>query len=136
MQRQKLEGELRDKIDKLQNKKASDDSKLCILDRYWTQLDEDLRLMLERFDSSESSKESNQNETNSTSSSSNLSKGNKENNPKCSSQPVRNFLAKLNDWDKCEIEDSLKQRVKFTTQTVAKLIAVYDRQYLLNYPIF
>jgi hypothetical protein len=43
------------------------------------------------------------------------------------STAVRNFLAKLNDWDKVEIEDNLKDRVKFTTQTVAKLMTNYDR---------
>ncbi|RNA44393.1 E3 ubiquitin- ligase Bre1 isoform X2 [Brachionus plicatilis] len=117
LQRQKLEADLREKIDKLQNKKASDDNKMCIIDRYWTQLDEDLRLMLERFDS-ESGKEACEPIGEKTS---------KAESTKLSSQMVRNFLSKLNDWDKCEIEDSLKERVKFTTQTVAKLVAVYDR---------
>lgn len=116
IQRQRLEAELRDKIDKLQNKKASDDNKLCIIDRYWTQLDEDLRLMLERFDSETAKETSEQGKSSKTS-----------DNMKFSSQPVRNFLSKLNDWDKSEVEDSLKERVKFTTQTVAKLITVYDK---------
>ena len=52
IQRQKLEADLREKIELLQTRKTSDDSKLCIIDRYWTQLDEDLDLLLERFDSS------------------------------------------------------------------------------------
>lgn len=108
---------MREKIDKLQNKKASDDNKLCIIDRYWTQLDEDLRLMLERFDS-----ESGKGVCDSIG-----EKTGKNENTKLSSQLVRNFLSRLNDWDKCEIEDSLKERVKFTTQTVAKLVTVYDR---------
>lgn len=54
-------------------------------------------------------------------------KASKNDSTKFSSQLVRNFLSKLNDWDKCEIEDSLKERVKFTTQTVAKLVTVYER---------
>lgn len=108
---------MREKIDKLQSKKASDDNKLCIIDRYWTQLDEDLRLMLERFDS----------EPGKGVCDSIGEKSGKNESTKLSSQMVRNFLSRLNDWDKCEIEDSLKERVKFTTQTVAKLVTVYDR---------
>lgn len=73
--------------------------------------------MLERFDS-ESGKEACEPIGEKTS---------KAESTKLSSQMVRNFLSKLNDWDKCEIEDSLKERVKFTTQTVAKLVTVYDR---------
>ena len=133
LQRQKLEAELRDKIDILQNRKIA--NKLCIVDRYWTQLDEDLRLILERFDNSENSKFSAENgdaKSNSGKSSketiknsSNCSNNNNNNNN--SSQAVKHFLAKLNDWDKVELEDNLKERVKFTTQTVAKLITNYER---------
>ena len=128
VQRQRLESELREKINKLQNRKVDDDNKLCLIDRFWTQLDEDLRIMLERFDS----------DVNNSSSSSSSSNGQQENNSKsetsqenqitkCSSQAVRKFLAKLNDWDKDEIEQVLNERVKFTTQTVAKLVSNYDR---------
>ena len=49
------------------------------------------------------------------------------NNSSSSSQAVKHFLAKLNDWDKIELEENLKERVKFTTQTVAKLITNYER---------
>ena len=101
IQRQKLEAELRERINQLQNRKAEDDNKFYLIDRYWTQLDEDLRIMLERFDT--------------------------ESLPDYSSQSVRKFLSKLNDWDKDEMDDLLAERVKFTTQTVAKLVSNYDR---------
>ncbi len=81
------------------------------MDRYWTQLDEDLRLILERFDNTASEN----------------SKLKEPSDKKPSSPAVRNFLAKLQDWDRVELEDNLKDRVKFTTQTVAKLITNYDR---------
>lgn len=106
LQRKRLEEDLKEKIDLLQNRKLADDSKLCIIDRYWTQLDENLRLMLERFDNTSENSSAEMKPT---------------------SSNVRNFLAKLNDWDKVEIEDNLKDRVKFTTQTVSKLITNYDR---------
>ncbi len=132
VQRQKLEAELKDKIEHLQNRKASDDSKLCIVDRYWTQLDEDLRYILERFDcntsidlvdadgSLASSSSSGSNKTNSGGNTIN-----KEN--QSSNQSLRNFLAKLKEWDKVDLEENLKERVKFTTQTVSKLVSNYDR---------
>jgi len=139
LQRQKLEAELRDKIDILQNRKIADDNKLCIVDRYWTQLDEDLRLILERFDNSENSKYSAENGENKSNVGSKSGKESIKNNSNCSinnnnnnnssssSQAVKHFLAKLNDWDKIELEENLKERVKFTTQTVAKLITNYER---------
>jgi E3 ubiquitin-protein ligase BRE1 len=109
--RQRVECELREKIEKLQNRKASDDSKLCIVDRYWTQLDEDMRLLLDRFDIT------NKSDVNS-----------------CSTDSVKNFLNKLSEWDKIEIDDKLKDRVKFTTQYVAKLIGIFDKYDLLSSP--
>ena len=130
IQRKVLEAELREKIEQLQNRKVTDDSKLLIVDRYWTQLDEDLRAMLERFDSSMLTSSVESMDTSSSGKENNSGAGsssgkNKEN--KSSTQSLRNFLAKLNDWDKVELEDNLKERVKFTTQTVSKLLTNYDR---------
>ena len=135
MQRQKLETELREKIDVLQNRKVADDNKLCIIDRYWTQLDEDLRIILERFDTESSSNKFNENDGNNKACKSSKEHNNKmnnnNNNNQCG-QAVKHFLAKLNDWDRVELEENLKERVKFTTQTVAKLITNYER-FLFNF---
>jgi hypothetical protein len=109
--RQKLEIELREKIVLLENRKTNDDAKLCIFDRYWTQLDDDLMRLLERFDT------------------------NTIDSVKCSSDSVRNYLLRLiQDWDKCEIENHLKERVKFTTQAIGKLVCAFDK-YLNNFPL-
>ena len=146
LQRQRLESDLRERIDQLQNRKAADDSKLCIVDRYWTQLDEDMRLMLERFDetaahsfqdvddgsSNKSNKENSGGGGPAATSGVGQSKttvGN--NNNKASSSSVRQFLSKLNDWDRSELDESLKERVKFTTQTLGKLITNYERLFIL-----
>jgi E3 ubiquitin-protein ligase BRE1 len=129
VQRQKLEAELRDRIAQLQNKKAADDSKTILIDRYWTQLDEDLRLVLERFDN-ESSMTSLSSTTNEQTNIGEQSAIKSE--PKSGKQAnstIRNFLAKLNDWDRVELEENLKERVKFTNQTVAKVMINYDRYY-------
>ena len=105
-QRLRCENELREKIQHLKDRKTSDDSKLYIVDRYWTQLDDDLRLLLERFDTAN---------------------GNLNGKLNDSSPSVRSFLNQLKDWDKVEIEDKLKERVKFTTQSISKLIFSFDR---------
>ena len=104
IQRQRTEAELRAKIDKLSERKLADESKICVLDRYWTQLDADLRALLERFDSGEAKSKSKEGKS-----------------------AVRSFLLRLNDWDKPDVEEHLKDRLKFTTQTVARLVTNYDK---------
>ena len=84
LKRKRQEEELKEKLDGLQNRKLIDDNKLCIMDRYWTQLDEDLRLILERFDNTSAEN----------------SKLKEPNDKKSSSPAIRNFLSKLNDWDR------------------------------------
>lgn len=135
IQRQKIEAELRDKIDQLQNRKAADDSKLCIVDRYWTQLDEDMRLMLERFDETAAAAAavSESGDTSKSSNKENVGLVGQKGNNNSGGQAVRQFLAKLNDWDRSELDESLKDRVKFTTQTLSKLIVNYERYKIHKY---
>ncbi len=110
----------------MQNRKVDDDNKLCLIDRFWTQLDEDLRIIVERFDS-ESVDQSEKTENGGDSAQEAGAGGSSGKNATGSSHAVRKFLAKLNEWDKEEIEEVLVERVKFTTQTVAKLVLNYDR---------
>ncbi|XP_062896300.1 E3 ubiquitin-protein ligase BRE1A-like [Mobula hypostoma] len=49
-QRQSIEDELRDLIEKLVKRQATDDATLLILNRYWCQFDENLRIILQRWD--------------------------------------------------------------------------------------
>ena len=78
-----------------------------------------MRLILERFDSNIINEISLEGKT----SSNNISSNNNNN----GNQAFKHFLTKLNDWDKVELEENLKERVKFTTQTVSKLITNYER---------
>jgi hypothetical protein len=144
LQRQKLEANLRDKIEKLQNRKVADDNKLCIFDRYWTQLDEDLGVLLERVATSDMSTDMSIKKEESSSSNARIKNEEPEDgeygddsdqmhvdtistttDPKCTN--FRNFLAKLENWDRVDLEENLKERVKFTTQTVAKLMTNHER---------
>uniref|UniRef100_A0A915KCW5 E3 ubiquitin protein ligase n=1 Tax=Romanomermis culicivorax TaxID=13658 RepID=A0A915KCW5_ROMCU len=50
-QKKRVERELRLRIDKLEQRQNRDDVFLCIINRHWNRLDEDVRLLLQRFDS-------------------------------------------------------------------------------------
>ncbi len=84
-----------------------------------------MRLILERFDSNIINEISLESKT----SSNNITNNNNNN----SNQAFKHFLTKLNDWDKVELEENLKERVKFTTQTVSKLITNYERFKILYF---
>ena len=73
--------------------------------RYWNQLDEDLRIMLERFDSETTDEDEHKNQSDATTS----------------------FLAQISTWDEDEMEERLRQRVEFSTRAVGKLLQAFDR---------
>ncbi|XP_075050298.1 E3 ubiquitin-protein ligase BRE1B-like isoform X2 [Mixophyes fleayi] len=50
-QRQGFEDELREKIEKLEKRQATDDATLLIVNRYWSRLDENVQVLLKRYDS-------------------------------------------------------------------------------------
>ena len=59
--RRRNEDELKRRIEQLEQRQATDDAVLVIVNRYWNQLDEDVRVLLQRFDAEnadESEKES------------------------------------------------------------------------------
>ncbi|XP_018092201.1 E3 ubiquitin-protein ligase BRE1B isoform X2 [Xenopus laevis] len=49
-QRQGFEDELREKIEKLEKRQATDDATLLIVNRYWSKLDEDVHVLLKSYD--------------------------------------------------------------------------------------
>ncbi|XP_020567814.1 E3 ubiquitin-protein ligase BRE1B isoform X2 [Oryzias latipes] len=49
-QRQAMEDELREKIEKLEKRQATDDTTLLIVNRYWSQLEESVRLLRKRIE--------------------------------------------------------------------------------------
>ncbi|XP_038132860.1 E3 ubiquitin-protein ligase BRE1A [Cyprinodon tularosa] len=56
-QRQVIEDELRERIERLETRQATDDASLLILNRYWNQFDENIRLLIRRYDQSSSEPE-------------------------------------------------------------------------------
>ncbi|CAK6964133.1 E3 ubiquitin-protein ligase BRE1B isoform X2 [Scomber scombrus] len=49
-QRQTMEDELREKIEKLEKRQATDDTTLLIVNRYWSQLEEDVHVLRKRIE--------------------------------------------------------------------------------------
>lgn len=49
-QRHRCEAELRARIEQLEKRQTQDDAVLCVVNRYWNLLNEDIRVLLQRFD--------------------------------------------------------------------------------------
>lgn len=49
-QRKRLEEDLRSRIEQLEKRQTQSDDVLTVINRYWNQFNEDIRLMLQRFD--------------------------------------------------------------------------------------
>ena len=45
-----MEAELRQRIEQLEKRQMQDDTVLNVVNRYWNQLNEDIRVLLQRFD--------------------------------------------------------------------------------------
>uniref|UniRef100_A0A3P8VPI0 E3 ubiquitin protein ligase n=1 Tax=Cynoglossus semilaevis TaxID=244447 RepID=A0A3P8VPI0_CYNSE len=56
-QRQVIEDELRERIERLETRQATDDASLLILNRYWNQLDENIKLTIRRYEKASSEPE-------------------------------------------------------------------------------
>ena len=89
----------------MEKKQTNDEAITYVINRYWNQLNEDLRVLLLRFDAETSDETENKNENEETTS----------------------FLRQLTNWDKEEMDDNLKQRVQVSTRAVAKVLQAFDR---------
>lgn len=103
--RQKQENDLRERIEQLEKRQTQDDAVLNVINRYWNQLNEDIRILLQRFDAETSDEFENKNENEATTS----------------------FLTQLSTWDKDELDEKLANRVQVSTRAVAKIIQAFDR---------
>lgn len=134
-QRHRMEAELRQRIEQLEKRQMQDDAVLNVVNRYWNQLNEDIRVLLQRFDA-ETADESE-----------NKSKKLKEMQyiitkffktfffkQKCSffcyadeSEATTSFLMQLSSWDKEELDEKLANRVQVSKRAVSKVVQAFDR---------
>lgn len=112
-QRIRQESELRARVEQLEKRQTSDEGVLTVVNRYWNQLNEDLRILLQRFDSETSDEAEVRNEAEATTS----------------------FLSMLLHWDREELEEKLAQRVQVSTRAVAKVLQAFDRLVQRNHKI-
>ncbi|KAK3911086.1 E3 ubiquitin-protein ligase Bre1 [Frankliniella fusca] len=104
-QRQRAEADLRQRIEQLEKRQTQDDAMLNVVNRYWNQLNEDIRVLLQRFDAETADESENKNENEATTS----------------------FLMQLSTWDKEELDEKLANRVQVSKRAVAKVIQAFDR---------
>uniref|UniRef100_A0A803VW11 E3 ubiquitin protein ligase n=1 Tax=Ficedula albicollis TaxID=59894 RepID=A0A803VW11_FICAL len=131
-QRQAIEDELREHIEKLERRQATDDASLLIINRYWNQFDENIRIILKRFDMDqglgdllserkalvvpepEPDSDSNQERKDERERGEGL-------------EPAFSFLATLASSTSEEIESQLQERVESSRRAVAQIVTMYDK---------
>lgn len=101
-QRLAIEEELRSRIDQLEKRQTQDDAVINVIHRYWNQLNEDMRILLQRFDAETGDEEEKSEE----------------------SEATTSFLTQLATWHKQELDDKLASRVQVSQRAVAKIIQV------------
>ncbi|CAG9783951.1 unnamed protein product [Diatraea saccharalis] len=104
-QRHRCEAELRARIEQLEKRQTQDDAVLCVVNRYWNLLNEDIRVLLQRFDAETADESENKNENEATTS----------------------FLMQLSTWDKEELDAQLANRVQVSKRAVSKVLQAFDR---------
>ncbi|XP_062135770.1 E3 ubiquitin-protein ligase Bre1 [Drosophila sulfurigaster albostrigata] len=104
-QRMRCEAELRHRIEQLEKRQTQDDAVLNVVNRYWNQLNEDIRVLLQRFDAETADELENKNEN----------------------EVTTSFLTQLSTWDKEELDEKLANRVQVSKRAVAKIVQVIDR---------
>ncbi|XP_070571727.1 E3 ubiquitin-protein ligase BRE1A-like [Ptychodera flava] len=142
--RRSIEEDLRDRIQRLERRQANDEAVLCLLNRYWSQLDEDIDVLLRRFDEEEEAametqqqddenkekNEENQEEMKTETEANSSTSENEENSKdksKKDNAAVVSFLALLSSSESDEIEQQLQQRSMFSKEAISKLIKVFDK---------
>nr|XP_042128509.1 E3 ubiquitin-protein ligase BRE1A [Peromyscus maniculatus bairdii] len=131
-QRQAIEDELREHIEKLERRQATDDASLLIVNRYWSQFDENIRIILRRYDldqglgdllterkalvvpEPEPDSDSNQER-----------KDDRERGE--GQEPAFSFLATLASSSSEEMESQLQERVESSRRAVSQIVTVYDK---------
>ncbi|XP_077091909.1 E3 ubiquitin-protein ligase BRE1A isoform X3 [Siphateles boraxobius] len=130
-QRQVIEDELRERVERLETRQATDDASLLILNRYWNQFDENVRLIVHRYDQSGSEPvESQPPEGRS------LKPGTPEPDGDSNQERakdrgqqgegVSSFLATLASSSSEEIDTELQERVESSCKQASRVVEIYE----------
>lgn len=103
-------------METLEKKQLDNDTKLYVINRYWNQLNEDMRLILQRFDTDQTLANSN-NANDHSNEDSNESNGSQAG----VNEETNSFVRQLANCDKEELDDMMRQRVLLSTRAVSKV---------------
>ena len=103
-QKNRVEEQPRERIDQLEKRQTQDDAVINVINRYWNQLNEDIRILLQRFDAETGDELETAGE----------------------SEATTSFLTALSTWHKQELDEKLASRVQVSQRAVAKIIQVFD----------
>ena len=104
--RNEIESDLKARIEQLEKKQTSTEAIVFVINRYWNQFNEDLRILLQRFDAQ-------------------VSVDSEEERTTQRDESTTSFLSRLSNQD--ELEESLQQRVDVSIRAVAKILHAFDR---------
>uniref|UniRef100_A0A3P9N1X3 E3 ubiquitin protein ligase n=1 Tax=Poecilia reticulata TaxID=8081 RepID=A0A3P9N1X3_POERE len=132
---QVIEDELRERIERLETRQATDDASLLILNRYWNQFDENIRLLVRRYDQTSSEPEKSPTgegrslkpETPEPDGDSNQERAKDRGNYGSGHQgeTSNSFLATLASSTSEEMEAELQERVESSQKQASRLVEIY-----------
>ncbi|XP_051504994.1 E3 ubiquitin-protein ligase BRE1A isoform X1 [Myxocyprinus asiaticus] len=130
-QRQVIEDELRERVERLETRQATDDASLLILNRYWNQFDENVRLFARRYDQSGSEPVESQSAEGWS-----LKPGTPEPDGDSNQERakdrgqqgegVSSFLATLASSSSEEMEAELQERVESSCKQASRVVEIYE----------
>ncbi|XP_048842806.1 E3 ubiquitin-protein ligase BRE1B-like [Brienomyrus brachyistius] len=150
-QRQAMEDELRERIEKLEKRQATDDATLLIVNRYWSQLDDSVQVMLHHFDpevKAEPAPVPSPEKMESEEVQEKVLEEEEEQRPEestkepempadcggghaCPPAPLsdtaKNFLCALGSSSEEEVSLQLQDRMQFSKEAVARMVCAFDR---------
>uniref|UniRef100_A0A3B3CA62 E3 ubiquitin protein ligase n=1 Tax=Oryzias melastigma TaxID=30732 RepID=A0A3B3CA62_ORYME len=130
-QRQAMEDELREKIEKLEKRQATDDTTLLIVNRYWSQLEESVRLLRKRIEPEQPAPAPPTAPVTDPGavddSGLRLSSPHSSPPPPPLSENAKGFLAVLEQSTEEELSLHLQDRMQFSKDAIAQLVCVFDR---------
>ncbi|KAM9376273.1 E3 ubiquitin-protein ligase BRE1A isoform 1-T1 [Pholidichthys leucotaenia] len=130
-QRQVIEDELRERIERLETRQATDDASLLILNRYWNQFDENNRLIIRRYDQTGSEPEKSppfegrslKPETPEPDGDSNQERAKDRGHQ---GETYNSFLATLASSSSEEMEAELQERVESSQKQASRVVEIYE----------
>uniref|UniRef100_A0A671NBL6 E3 ubiquitin protein ligase n=1 Tax=Sinocyclocheilus anshuiensis TaxID=1608454 RepID=A0A671NBL6_9TELE len=126
-QRQVIEDELRERVERLETRQATDDASLLILNRYWNQFDENVRLIVRRYDQSGSEPvESQPPEGRSLKPGTPEPDGDSNQERAKDREAVSSFLAMLASSSSEEIDAELQERLESSCKQARRVVEIYE----------